>query len=102
MRGDDEVELLTEARLAECLVLQGAVDDARAHVKARCGRPSRWPGLRDRRHLNRLLGWTHLQAGELDAAREALERSPDLARLEDENFGIRSADYGRAHASARG
>jgi hypothetical protein len=44
-------------------------------------------------NLTRLLGWTHLEAGELDAARDALERSLHLARLEDENFGIRSADY---------
>jgi tetratricopeptide (TPR) repeat protein len=92
---DDEVELLTtDARLAECLVLQGAVADARAHVEGALREAEQMAGVSVIvANLHRLLGWTHLQAGELDAAREALERSLHLARLEDENFGIRSADY---------
>ena len=92
---DDEVELLTtDARLAECLVLQGEVADARAHVEGALREAEQMAGVSVIvANLHRLLGWTHLQAGELDAAREALERSLHLARLEDENFGIRSADY---------
>jgi class 3 adenylate cyclase/tetratricopeptide (TPR) repeat protein len=91
----DEVELLTaEARLAECLVLQGASADGRAHVEGALREAEQMAGVSVIvANLHRLLGWTHLQAGELDAAREALDRSLHLARLEDENFGIRSADY---------
>jgi class 3 adenylate cyclase/tetratricopeptide (TPR) repeat protein len=92
---EDEVELLTTgARLAECLVLQGAVEEGRMRVMEALREAESMAGVSVVvANLHRLLGWTHLQAGELDAAREALAQSLHLARLEDENFGIRSADY---------
>jgi tetratricopeptide (TPR) repeat protein len=92
---EDEVELLTtDARIAECLVLQGSVEEARRRVEEALREAEEMAGVSVVvSNLHRLLGWTHLQAGEPDAAREALERSLHLARLEDENFGIRSADY---------
>jgi class 3 adenylate cyclase/tetratricopeptide (TPR) repeat protein len=92
---EDEVELLTtDARIAECLVLQGGAADARAHVLDALRQAESMAGVSVIvANLYRLLGWTHLQTAELDSAREALERSLDLARLDDENFGLRSADY---------
>jgi tetratricopeptide (TPR) repeat protein len=92
---EDEVELLTtDARIAECLVLQGRAADARAHVVDALRQAESMAGVSVIvANLHRLLGWTHLQTAELNSAREALERSLDLARLDDENFGLRSADY---------
>jgi class 3 adenylate cyclase/tetratricopeptide (TPR) repeat protein len=92
---EDEVELLTtDARRAECLVLQGGAADARAHVVDALGQAESMAGVSVIvANLHRLLGWTHLQTADLDSAREAFEQSLHLARLEDENFGIRSADY---------
>jgi tetratricopeptide (TPR) repeat protein len=91
----DEVELLTtDARLVECLVLEGRRDEALALSAEALERAESTPGVSVRvATLHRLRAWAFMQAAELEAAGEALDESLRLARLEDENFGIRSADY---------
>jgi class 3 adenylate cyclase/tetratricopeptide (TPR) repeat protein len=91
----DEVELLTtDARIVECRVLEAESDAALLLVKEALQRAEAVPGVSVVvANLHRLRGWAHMQRNELDAAREAFEESLRLARLEDENFGIRSADY---------
>jgi class 3 adenylate cyclase/tetratricopeptide (TPR) repeat protein len=91
----DEVELLNaDARLVECLLLEGAADEALALASEALGEAESTPGVTViTASLKRLLGVAHLQKGQLEEARAALEESLRLARLEDENFGLRSADY---------
>jgi tetratricopeptide (TPR) repeat protein len=91
----DEVELLTtDARLVECLVMEGKKDEALALSAEALERAESTPGVSVRvATLQRLRAWAFMQAGKLEAAAEALDESLRLARLEDENFGIRSADY---------
>jgi class 3 adenylate cyclase/tetratricopeptide (TPR) repeat protein len=92
---EDEVELLTtDARLVEVLVLAGAGEEALRLAAEALARAETTPGVSVVvANLHRLRAWALMQAGELDGAREALDESLRLARLEDENFGIRSADY---------
>ena len=44
-------------------------------------------------NLYRLRGWAYMRTADLEAAREALEESLRVARLEDENFGGMSAEF---------
>jgi tetratricopeptide (TPR) repeat protein len=91
----DEVELLTtDARVVEALVLAGAGEEALAMIAEALERAETTPGVSVVvANLHRLRAWGLMQAGDLEGAREALDESLRLARLEDENFGIRSADY---------
>ncbi len=78
----------------ECLVLEGAGVDALTLASGALARAETVPGVSVVvANLHRLRGWAYLQTGRPDEAREALEESLRLARLEGENFGIRSADY---------
>jgi len=92
---EDEVELLkTDARLIEALVLAGAGEEALDLAGEALTRAEATPGVSVVvANLHRLRAWAFMQAGELDGAGEALDESLRLARLEGENFGIRSADY---------
>ena len=91
----DEVELLTtDARVVEALVLAGAGEEALTVIAEALERAETTPGVSVVvANLHRLRAWGLMQAGDLEGAREALDESLRLARLEDENFGIRSADY---------
>jgi len=91
----DEVELLTtDARIVEALVLAGAGEEALALAAEALTRAETTPGVSVVvANLHRLRAWALMQAGDLEGAGEALDESLRLARLEDENFGIRSADY---------
>ena len=51
------------------------------------------PGSRRSPQACPLRAWGADAAGDLEGAGTALDESLRLARLEDENFGIRSADY---------
>jgi class 3 adenylate cyclase/tetratricopeptide (TPR) repeat protein len=92
---EDEVELLkTDARLVEALVLGGAGEEALSQAAVALARAETTPGVSVVvANLHRLRAWALMQAGDLEGAHEALDESLRLARLEDENFGIRSADY---------
>ena len=91
----DDVELLTvDARLVESLVLQGAGTDALRLASDALERADKIPGVSViAANLHRLRGWAYIQSGRVLEARAALEESLRLARLEDENLGIKSADY---------
>jgi tetratricopeptide (TPR) repeat protein len=91
----DEIELLTtDVRLVECLVLEGSSSEALALAAEALERAEATPGVSVIvANLHRLRGWAWMQTGELESAAGALDESLRLARLEDENFGIRSADY---------
>ena len=91
----DEIELLTtDARLVECLVLEGSGTEALTLATEALERAETTPGVSVIiANLHRLRAWAWMQAGALESAAEALDESLRLARLEDENFGIRSADY---------
>jgi tetratricopeptide (TPR) repeat protein len=91
----DEVDLLTtDARLIECLVLEQRAEDALARAAAALQRAEETTGVSVLGStLHRLRGWAFMQMGELGEAEKALEEGLRLARLDDENFGIRSADY---------
>jgi len=91
----DEVELLTtDARIVEALVLAGAGEDALSLAAEALARAETTPGVSVVvANLHRLRAWALMQAGDLEGAGTALDESLRLARLEDENFGIRSADY---------
>ncbi|MET0563717.1 MAG: tetratricopeptide repeat protein [Gaiellaceae bacterium] len=91
----DEVELLTtDARIVEALVLAGAGEEALSLAAEALARAETTPGVSVVvANLHRLRAWALMQAGDLEGAGTALDESLRLARLEDENFGIRSADY---------
>ncbi|MFL5920002.1 MAG: AAA family ATPase [Gaiellaceae bacterium] len=91
----DEVELLTtDARLVESFVLADASEEALTLAAEALGRAEDTPGVSVVvANLHRLRACALMQAGDLEGAGEALAESLRLARLEDENFGIRSADY---------
>jgi tetratricopeptide (TPR) repeat protein len=91
----DEVDLLTtDARLIECLVLEQRAEDALARAAAALQRAEDTTGVSVLGStLHRLRGWAFMQMGDLGEAEQALGESLRLARLDDENFGIRSADY---------
>jgi len=91
----DEIDLLTtDARLIECLVLEQNAQDALNLAADTLQRAEDTAGVSVLiATLHRLRGWAFMQIGDLDAGAQALEESLRLARLEDENFGIRSADY---------
>jgi class 3 adenylate cyclase/tetratricopeptide (TPR) repeat protein len=91
----DEVELLTtDARIVEALVLAGAGEEALSLAVEALAKAETTPGVSVVvANLHRLRAWGLMQAGDLEGAGKALDESLRLARLEDENFGIRSADY---------
>jgi tetratricopeptide (TPR) repeat protein len=91
----DEIDMLTtDTRLVECLVFEHKTDEALALAAAALHRAGDMTGVSVLvATLHRLRGWGLMQLGDLDAAEQGLEESLRLARLEDENFGIRSADY---------
>jgi class 3 adenylate cyclase/tetratricopeptide (TPR) repeat protein len=91
----DEVELLTvDTRLVECLVLEQRAEEALTLAEEALGRAEDTAGVSVLvATLHRIRGWSLMQMGDLDAAEHALDESLRLARLEDENLGIRSADY---------
>ena len=97
--GDDVELLTTRARRVEWLVLQ--CEGTRAvELADECLREAEEIGGVSIQvsMLHRLRGWALAQLGEHDAAREALDKSLDVATLRDENFGIRSGDYEAALA----
>jgi class 3 adenylate cyclase/tetratricopeptide (TPR) repeat protein len=105
-REGDETELLTtDARIVECLVLQGESAAALRLVGQTLRRAESLEGVFVVvSTLHRLRGWALMQAGELESAKPALEESLRVARLRDANFGLRSADYEAAltlHALVR-
>jgi class 3 adenylate cyclase/tetratricopeptide (TPR) repeat protein len=91
----DEIDLLTtDTRIVECLVLEQKPDEALTLAAEALRRAEDAAGVSVLvANLHRLRGWAFMQAGDLHAAERALEESLRLARLGDENFGIRSADY---------
>ena len=91
----DEIDMLTtDTRLVECLVFEHKTDEALALAAEALHRAADMTGVSVLvATLHRLRGWALMQLGDLDAAEQGLEESLRLARLEDENFGIRSADY---------
>lgn len=91
----DEIDLLTtDARVIECLVLEQSAAEALELTAKALQRAEETAGVSVLgATLHRLRGWALMQIGDLDAAEQALEESLRLARLDDENFGIRSADY---------
>jgi class 3 adenylate cyclase/tetratricopeptide (TPR) repeat protein len=91
----DEIDLLTtDTRLIECLVLEQRAEEALARAAAALQGAEDTTGVSVLGStLHRLRGWAFMQIGDLAEAEQALEESLRLARLDDENFGIRSADY---------
>jgi class 3 adenylate cyclase/tetratricopeptide (TPR) repeat protein len=85
--GDDAEALEVEARVAECLMLQGSLDDALTATEASLKRAQTIGGLPPQLPLlHRVRGWALLQAGRTDEARRAFEDALGFARL-------RQADY---------
>src|SRR5256885_1945221 len=75
-------------------VLEQRPEDALARVAAALQRAEDTTGVSVLGStLHRLRGWAFMQTGDLGEAENALDESLRLARLDDENFGIRSADY---------
>jgi tetratricopeptide (TPR) repeat protein len=92
--GDEEDLLTTGAWLADCLVLEGSGAEALRIATAALGRAETIAGVSVVvAQLHRTCGWAHMQAGELDAARQSLDRSLRTVQLGDENFGIMNADF---------
>jgi len=95
--GDDGEVLETEARIAECLMLQGSVEQALAacdaslkRARALGGVPSQVP------MLNRVRGWGLMQAGRPEAAARAFEESLEAARSRQADFEIALSLYAKA------
>lgn len=92
--GDAEDLLTTDAWLADCRVLEGDGDESLRLATDALGRAETIAGVSVVvMQLHRTCGWAHMQAGDLDAARESLEESLRIVRIDDENFGIMNADY---------
>lgn len=92
--GDEEDLLTTDAWIIERRVLEQAGAEALPLAAEALKRAETMSGVSVVvANLHRLRGWAHMQVGDLEAAREALEQSLHIARLKDENFGIMSADF---------
>lgn len=79
--GDDGEMLVTDARLAECLVLEGEGEAARDLATAALRRAEALGDVfGSKAVLYRARGWAHLQLGLLEEAREDLEVSLEDAR----------------------
>ena len=92
--GDAEDLLTTDAWLSECYVLEGDGTKALELATEALSRAETLSGVAVVvTHLHRTCGWAYLQAGDLDAAGASLDESLRIARVDDENFGIMSADY---------
>jgi tetratricopeptide (TPR) repeat protein len=91
----DEVELLSaHVWLVESHVFEGTSDTALELTEEALKQTQTVPGvLVLAAMLHRHRGWALLQKGELEHAREALEESLRLARIEGENLGMRNGDY---------
>ncbi|MEX2439511.1 MAG: tetratricopeptide repeat protein [Actinomycetota bacterium] len=72
--------LETDALIAECMVFQGRAAEALEVATAALTLDERMGGLGSQTPLlHRVLGYAHLQIGDLDAARSAFDRSLDAA-----------------------
>ena len=92
--GDEEDLLTTDAWLIECMVLEGNGAGALPALEEALRQAETISGVSIVvANLYRLRGWAYIQTGDLEAAREALEESLRVARLEDENFGGMSAEF---------
>jgi ATP/maltotriose-dependent transcriptional regulator MalT len=71
----------TDARIAECLVLQGKPAEALEFVTQTLARVAATPGVAPQLPLlHRVRGYAHVQLGDLTTARVAMEESLDAAR----------------------
>ena len=87
--GDDGEVLLTDARLAECLVLEGKAEAAQDLASAALRRAEALGDVfGSKAVLYRVRGCSNLQLGSLDAAREDLEVSLEDAREREAEYDI--------------
>jgi tetratricopeptide (TPR) repeat protein len=92
--GDAEDLLTTDAWLSECHVLEGNTAAGLELSLETLERAESLSGVSVVvTHLHRTRGWAYMQMAELVNARTALEESLRIARGDNENFGIMSADY---------
>lgn len=92
--GDEEDLLTTDAWLIECLVLEGKGAAALPLAAEALQRAETISGMSVVvTHLHRIRGWAYMQTGDLAAAREALDESLRMARLEEANFGGMSTQF---------
>jgi class 3 adenylate cyclase/tetratricopeptide (TPR) repeat protein len=92
--GEDTELLTADARLVECLVFARASSEALLLAQQALQRADQMTGVSVvAAYIHRLRGWAYMQTGDVEAARAALEESLRVARLEEENYGARSADY---------
>jgi class 3 adenylate cyclase/tetratricopeptide (TPR) repeat protein len=92
--GDAEDLLRTDAWLSDCHVLGGNTAAGLELASKTLERAESLSGvLVVVTHLHRTRGWAYLQAGDVESARTALAESLRIARGDNENFGIMSADY---------
>jgi len=95
--GDDGEVLETEARIAECLMLQGAVTRALAACDASLKRARAIGGVPLQLPLlNRVKGWSLMQAGRLEDAGRAFEESLEAARSRQADFEIALSLHAKA------
>lgn len=95
--GDDGEVLETEARIAECLMLEGAVTRALAACDASLKRARAIGGVPPQLPmLNRVKGWSLMQAGRLEDAGRAFEESLEAARSRQADFEISLSLHAKA------
>ena len=95
--GDDAEALEVEARIAECLMLQGAVTQALAACDASLKRARAIGGLPPQLPLlNRVKGWSSMQAGRPEDAGRAFEESLEAARSRQADFEIALSLHAKA------
>jgi tetratricopeptide (TPR) repeat protein len=95
-----EAELLeTDARSAECLVLQRRVDEALAVASIGLARAKALGGTQQQVLLHRVCGYGHAQAGRLPDARASLTASLSAARSRNASYDIALALDGLARVA---
>jgi class 3 adenylate cyclase/tetratricopeptide (TPR) repeat protein len=92
--GDEVEALAADVWLVESLVHAGEGEAALELAADALERTATTPGVDIfAAMLHRLRGWAYMQLRDLESAGDAFEESLQLARLEGENVGMRSADY---------
>jgi tetratricopeptide (TPR) repeat protein len=92
--GDDVEALAADVWRVESLVHEGSSTAALELADDALERAKSTPGVAIlAAMLHRLRGWAFMQLRDLERAGAAFDESLELARLEGENIGMRSADY---------